>query len=562
VTENDIAGLAAEYHRQGWWRDRTLLDDFTGHARRQPGKVAVISDHIDRPREQHTFGELAAIVDQVASGLLELGVQPGDIVSCQLPNWWQFTALHLACARIGAVTNAILPILRHREVRYILERTRSRVCVIPAVFGGFDYAAMLRGIQPDVPTLRHIFTAGGGQPPPGTRGFEEYFLSARSDLDARLDDLQPDPDSVATVGFTSGTTGEPKGVVHTYNTIWAGTRSVSDRVGLTGADTLLAVSPVAHTIGFYYGVVLPMGAGMTVVYQDAWDPVRMLELVSGYGAAWTMTVPTFLTDLCAAAGRTGIAIPSMRYISCAGSPVAPALIQRIREQLGATVLTAWGMTEVGAVTTTVPGDSDEHISHTDGSPPPWTELKVVDPDGHTVPAGASGRLLIRGASNAVTYYQRPDLFRAAQQDGWFDTGDLARRFADGYIRLEGRTKDIIIRGAENIPVVEVESALIAHPAVREVAVIAVRDDRLGERACAVIVPTDPAAPPTLADLTGHLERQDMARHFWPEYVRLVTELPKTATGKIQKFRLRQDSREWDLGPARQTGSLTTTTGEA
>jgi len=567
VTNDDTPGVppetAAMYRSRGWWRDATVLDDFLRVAAQQPDKIATISDHAAGEREQHTYRQLAALVDQVAAGLLELGVQPGEIVSYQLPNWWQFTVLHLACARIGAVTNAILPILRHREVRFILERTGSRLCVIPESFRGFDYAPMLLDVQQHVPTLRHVFTVGStGEPPAGTRSFEAFFLAggaAREQLTARLDGLRPGADAIATIAFTSGTTGEPKGVVHTYNTIWAGTRSVSDRIGLTSEDTLLAVSPMAHTIGFYYGVVLPMMTGMTVVYQDAWDPVRMLELISGYGAAWTMAAPTFLADLCATAQRTGLAIPSMRYLSCAGSPVAPALIKEAELRLGATVLVAWGMTEVGAVTTTCPGDTDDHILGTDGSPPPWTDLKVTDQAGRTLPAGSVGRLLIRGASNAITYYKRPDLWEGARHDGWFDTGDLAWQDPDGYIRLQGRTKDIVIRGAENIPVVEVESALTAHPAIREVAVIGVTDDRLGERACAVIVPRDPQAAPTLSDLTAYLAGLNMSKHFWPEYVHLVSALPKTATGKIQKFRLREESRRWDLEPARP---LTPSVGEA
>jgi cyclohexanecarboxylate-CoA ligase len=567
VTSDDAPGIpgntAAAYYGRGWWRDATHLDDFLCHVERQPGKIAIISDHADREPEQHTYGELGALVDQAASGLLALGVQPGEIVSYQLPNWWQFAVMHLACARIGAVTNAILPILRHREVQFILERTRSRLCVIPAHFRGFDYARMLLDVQRKVPTLRHIFTAGPGVPPAGTRSFEEHFLAGeeRSDPATRPGNLRTGPDSTATVQFTSGTTGEPKGVVHTYNTIWAGTRSVSDPIGLTGADTVLAVSPMAHTIGFYYGVVLPMMTGGTVVYQDTWDPVRMLELISRYEVAWTMTAPTFLTDLCVTAERTGIKIPSMRTISCAGAPVAPALISDVRQRLGATVLIAWGMTEVGAVTTTRPEDDADHLMGTDGAPPPWTDLKVVGPDGEPLPHGTVGRLMIRGASNAIVYYKRPDLFRAALHDGWFDTGDLAWRQPDGYIRIQGRSKDIIIRGAENIPVVEVESALLAHPAVREVAVIAVTDDRLGERACAVIVPADPGAPPALADLTAHLAELSMAKQFWPEYVRIAGELPKTATGKIQKFRLREESREWALGPARSSSLFPAATGE-
>jgi cyclohexanecarboxylate-CoA ligase len=567
VTTDDTLGdsqdIAAMYHRRGWWRGTTVLDDFLRHADQQPGKMAIVTDQAGREREHHTYGQLAMIVDQIAAGLLELGVRPGEIVSYQLPNWWQFTALHLACARIGAVTNAILPILRHREVRFILERTQSRLCVIPDTFRGFDYADMLRYVQKDVPTLQHIFTIGAAGPRPGIESFSEYFLSRpdpRRDL-RRLDALRPEPDSTAQIQFTSGTTGEPKGVVHTYNTIWAGTRSVSEPIGLTGRDTLLAVSPIAHTIGFYFGVTLPMMAGMTVVYQDVWDPERMLELIATYGAAWTMAAPTFLADLCAAAKRTGIPTPTMRYISCAGAPVAPPLVSDVKLRLRATVLVAWGMTECGAVTTTRPGDTDDHIMHTDGAPPPWSELKIVDQAGNRMPYGSVGRLLIRGASNTITYYKRPDLFQAALHDGWFDTGDLARQRPDGYIRLCGRAKDIIIRGAENIPVVEVESALTAHPAVREVAVIAVADDRLGERACAVIVPADPGAPPTLADLTAHLGALNMARQFWPEYVHIVGELPKTATGKIQKFRLREESKQWALDPVHPPRSRTTTTGE-
>jgi cyclohexanecarboxylate-CoA ligase len=210
VTNDDAPGIpgqtAAAYYRRGWWRDATHLDDFLRHAERQPGKIAIISDHADREPEQHTYGELAALVDQAAAGLVALGVQPGEIVSYQLPNWWQFAVMHLACARIGAVTNAILPILRHREVQFILERTQSRLCVIPAHFRGFDYAGMLLDIQRNVPTLRHIFTAGPGVPPAGTRSFEEHFGTGeeRGAPVTRPGGLRTGPDSTATVQFTSG----------------------------------------------------------------------------------------------------------------------------------------------------------------------------------------------------------------------------------------------------------------------------------------------------------------------------------------------------------------------
>jgi cyclohexanecarboxylate-CoA ligase len=549
------AGAAAEYHDQGWWREQTLLDDFLRHVADQPGKTAIVSDHAGRPPEVVSYGELGVLVDRIAGGLIELGVQPGEVVSYQLPNWWQFAALHLACARVGAVTNAILPILRQREVTFILQRTQSRICVTPGTFRGFDYAGMLLDVQAEVPTLERIFTVADDTRRDGTASFDRFFLNRDAHPAADLDRLRPGADTAGQIQFTSGTTGEPKGVVHTYNTMWAGVRSVSEFIGLTGDDVLLACSPMAHTVGFYFGCSLPMMAGMTVVCQDVWDPVRMLELVAGHGIAWTMAAPTFLADVCAAAAATGIATPSMRYISCAGAPIPPSLVTAVRERLGATVLAAWGMTECGAVTTNRPGDGEEHIAHTDGAPPPWAQLRVVDQAGDDLPDGTVGRLLIRGASQAITYYQRPELYAASCYDGWFDTGDLARHYPDGYIRLCGRTKDLVIRGGENIPVVEVEAALSTVPAVREVTIIAVPDERLGERACAVVVPADPAAPPTLAGLLAHLAALDMSRHFWPEHLKIVDALPKTATGKIQKFRLRTESAGWDLPPAGGSGHL-------
>lgn len=557
---------ADDYHRKGWWRDETLLDDFLRNVVEYPDKLAVISDHADQEQEVLTFGELGELVDRIAGGLIEVGVLPGEVVSFQLPNWWQFIALYLACARIGAVTNAILPILRGREVRFILQRTQSRLFLVPDSYRGFDYVDMACDVQSELPSLQHVFSVGGDTPRWGVDSFEQFFLQRRwEDVHPteELDRRRPDADSAAQIQFTSGTTGEPKGVIHTYNTIWAGMRSIADPLALGFDDVVLAVSPMSHTVGFYFGCTLPMSRGMTVVQQDTWDPVHMLELVAANGITWTMVAPTFLADVCRAAAATTADTSSMRFISCAGAPIAPVVIADVRERLGATVLAAWGMTECGAVTTTLPGDTEDQLNHTDGGPRPWGEIRIVDGRGNDVPDGTPGRLHVRGASVAITYHQRPDLFEAAVQDGWFDTQDLAIRRADGYIRLCGRTKDLIIRGAENIPVVEVESMLLRHPAVREVAVIAVPDARLGERACAVVVPQPGSEPPTLADLTAHLDAHAMAKHFWPEHIRIVRELPKTPTGKIQKFRLREESGAWGLNLSDDTAEpIAATPGES
>jgi cyclohexanecarboxylate-CoA ligase len=551
---------AASYHAKGWWRDTTLLDDFLANVAERPDKIAIVADHAGAPTETLTFGQLGDIVDRIAAGLLELGVRPGEIVSFQLPNWWQFAAMNLAITRVGAVTNAILPILRHRELAFILERTGSRLCVVPDSFRGFDYAGMLNDVAASVPTLTHVFAVGAAGDRPGVHSFDRFFLERDPAPASVLDPLRPAGDDVAQVQFTSGTTGEPKGVVHTHNTVRCGTRSVTGRLGLNPDDALLFFSPLAHTVGYYFGCYLPLADGMTVVYQDAWDAEHMLDLVNTYQCVWTMAAPTFLADLCATVEKTGVTIPSMRIISCAGAPVPPPLIAEVNRRLGATVLVAWGMTEVGAVTTTTTDDPDTLVTTTDGCPPDWVELTVVDADGHAVPAGTPGRLLVRGASTCLTYFKRPDLFAAATHDGWLDTGDIAVQWDNGYIRIASRSKDLVIRGAENIPVVEVESALLDHPAVRDVAVIAVPDDRLGERACAVLVPRDPRNPPTLPELLRHLAELNMAKQFWPEYLHIIDALPTTATGKVQKFKLREDAVNWNLtlNTATTTPDLATT----
>jgi cyclohexanecarboxylate-CoA ligase len=234
-------------------------------------------------------------------------------------------------------------------------------------------------------------------------------------------------------------------------------------------------------------------------------------------------------------------VPSLRNISAAGAPVPPAFVRRVRERFGARVHAVWGMTECGAVTTTRRDDDELAAADSDGTPMPWNEVRVAADDGSEVPVGDIGRLLVRGATLFTGYHGRPDLYAAAvDDDGWFDTGDLARRDPGGGIRLCGRVKDLVIRGGENIPVVEVEATLLTHPLVRDVAVVGVPDERLGERACAVVVPADPAAPPDLATLVDHLDRAGMARHFWPELLVVRAALPRTITGKIQKFRLRDD----------------------
>jgi cyclohexanecarboxylate-CoA ligase len=270
----------------------------------------------------------------------------------------------------------------------------------------------------------------------------------------------------------------------------------------------------------------------------------MLRLVGDERVTWTMGTTTFVLDACAAAAQHPEAeLSSLRFFTCGGAPIPPKAVTEARARLGTQLVAVWGMTEIGVCTITAPSDRDETVCSSDGRPVDWVELRVVDGDGHDVTPGQAGRLLARTPSQHLTYLGRPDLYAAAFPDGveagWFDTGDLARQAPDGSIRITGRSKDLIIRGGENIPVAEVEAGVISHPLVHEVAVVGYPDDRLGEKVCAVVVPVGEDAP-TLDGLRAHLETLGMAKPFWPERLEVRATLPKTASGKTQKFALREE----------------------
>ena len=529
---------AQRYRQMGLWRDTTLVDDFRDVAARMPDKVAIVSDRNGQVRTVLSYRQLLRLSDRIAGALFDLGIRPGDVVSMQLPNWWQFAALTMATFRVGGIINPITPILRRHEVGFILERVGSRLCIVPDRFRGFNYGKMVAELAQEIPSLEHVFVIG--DPVAGTENFDERFIRPRwEDLhsDAEFAALKQDSNRPAEIQFTSGTTGEPKGVVHSFNTMHAAVKAIPDPLGLDDGDVVFMASTLAHQTGFIYGMLMPLSLGMKVVYQDEWTPGRMLELIEDEGVTWTMGAAAFVLDALAAQKEKPRNTSTLRYFACAGAPIPPHLIAATRSVLGAQLVAIWGMTENGVVTMTRPEDPADFASVSDGRPVPWMELRIIDEDGHDVPHGTVGRLLVRGASQCIGYFKRPDLYAASLVDGdWFDTGDLARMDSTGAIRIAGRVRDLIIRGGENIPVVEIEGAIYHMPSVREVALVGVNDMRLGERACAVVVAS--GNPPTLEDVRVHLESLGIAKQFWPERLEILPELPKTPSGKVQKFKLR------------------------
>jgi cyclohexanecarboxylate-CoA ligase len=527
---------------KGYWVDRTINDDLDACVASCPDKLAVTALQMESGSvTRFTYRELARMADRVAVGLSRLGVGRNDVVAMQLPNWWQFTVTYLACSRLGAVLNPLMHIFRERELSFMLKHGAAKLMIVPKTFRGHDYEQMLEGLRPSLPDLQHLVVVGGSGP-----NSYEALLSGpawENEPDARqvLSANRPSADDITQLMYTSGTTGEPKGVMHSANTAMANLIPFAQRLRLGNHDVVLMASPMAHQTGFMYGLMLPIMLRGSAVLQDIWEPKKAIELIRAEKATFTMASTPFLNDLSRTVAESGLAVPSLKIFLCAGAAIPGPLVEQARKALGSKIVSAWGMTENGAVTLIKPDDDDLLACNTDGCALPGAELKVVDADGTEMPRGQPGRLLVRSVSNFGGYLHRPQ-WNNTDADGWFDTGDLAHMNEAGYIRISGRSKDVIIRGGENIPVFEVEAMLYKHPAVGMVAVVAVPDERLGERACAVVVPK-PGQTLTLAEMVEFLKAQKVTLQYIPERLHVREAMPTTPSGKIQKFKLRELVRE-------------------
>lgn len=530
-----------EAKASGLWLDKTLLDFLDEVAPSRQDKLAVVDANSETGQATRlTYQTLVNLSKRIGLGLAALGVERGDVVSFQLPNWWQFVALHLACLRIGAVTNPLMPIFRHRELRFMLGLAESKVMIVPQAFRGFDYAAMMNEVRSELPALKHVFAIGGE----GEMSFEKYFIEREWErepgAEALLAQRRMRANEVVQLLYTSGTTGEPKGALHTSNTLFADLCPFVERLGLTGDDVIFMPSPLAHQTGFALGMMMPLMLGSKLVLQDVWDATVALGNMQREGVNFMMAATPFLADVVDHPELSKHDIATLKVFACGGAPIPRVLVQRATDLLKANIVSVWGMTENLVVTSTRRDDPMEKVFGTDGLPLPKMAIRVVDPNGKPLPAGQEGELQSRGPSHFAGYHKRPEMY-GFDKDGWFNTGDLARIDEDGYVRITGRAKDIIIRGGENVPVVEVEQLLHRHPAILVAAVVGVPDERLGERAVAYVT-LKPGASLTMDELKVYLQTERMAKQYWPEILNIIDEFPRTPSGKIQKFRLREMAR--------------------
>ncbi|MSO76354.1 MAG: cyclohexanecarboxylate-CoA ligase [Alphaproteobacteria bacterium] len=528
----------AAMYAAGHWRRDIIGDYFDRVVAATPDAVAITGRNSTTGLTTTlSWRQLRRLVDRIALGLAAHGVERNDVVAAQLPNWWEFVALYLACVRIGAVMNPLMPIFRHREISFMLDFAQSKVAVVPRTFRGFDHGEMMRELRGSLPHLEHVFVVDGGD----EASFEARLLDRRWEDERGAAELfrsrRPGADDVTLLMYTSGTTGEPKGVMHTGNTLLANIHAYLTCIAVSGPQVLLMGSPMAHLTGFLYGLMLAPVLGAKLVLLDIWNGATAARLIHDEGVTFTMGATPFVADLTDTPAIPGYSVDTLKTFVTAGAPIPRVLVERATKRLGVFLHSGWGMTENGCATITRRGDPPEKVFGTDGAALPGMEVRVVDSDGRPVPPDTEGHLQARGAASFVGYLMRPEKFDH-DADGWFATGDEARMDPDGYIRITGRAKDIIIRGGENVPVVEVEELLYRHPAVQDAAIVATPDPRLGERGCAFLV-LKPGASLSFAAMIGFLEERKMAKQYMPERLEIVPEMPRTPSGKIQKYKLRE-----------------------
>ena len=527
LTDELIAANAAS----GIWRGLTLADQLADVLARNPDKALLIEGE-----NQLTVSQIDRQARALASALAARGLVPGDVVSFSLPNWPETVVIDLACAMLGLVCNPIIPIYRDAEVSYILRDAGSKVVFIPTTFRKFDYAGMIARHQADLPDLQHVITVRGTAE--GTIAFADLLAEGAPET---FVPRPVDPNAVKLIMYTSGTTGRPKGVLHSHNTIDTEIQAISKFLSLGEDDVILMPSPVSHITGYLYGIQMPFTLNAPAVFMESWNAAAAADLIDAHGVTFTIAATVFLQELTDFSRKNARPLPSLRYFPSGGAPVPPEVIYNAHKAFARCVCSrVYGSTEAPTVTLGVNSRDEETLGATTEGHIVGHEVKIVDPaDGREVAAGKEGEILSRGPEMCLGYAADEHNAEAFEPDGYFHTGDLAMMTADGAMVITGRAKDLIIRGGENISPREVEDALHEHPAIHEAAVVAMPHPRMGETGCAYLVLNEGAAL-AFDELIGFLGATGMAKQKYPERIEIIKSFPRTAAGKIRKNVLRDE----------------------
>lgn len=537
VTDRYDAEQIARFYDTGQWSNETLFELLERQVETQPDRIFLTDD-----TTALTFRQLRDRALGLAVGLHRWGLRPGDRVTVQIPNWTEFAVITVALSRLGAIMVPIMPIYRRDEVAYISGNAEARLAFTAESFKDFDYPELYSQIRGDLPALAGVVVVRD------SGAVRDGFLSLGSlivetDRESAAAEIGPGvgPDEPFVIVYSSGTTSFPKGCLHTFNTMGCGARILGDAWGVTPEDVQFGPSPVTHTTGLVTSIIVPLIRGSQSHIMQAWEPRLGLEQIKEHGCTITVNATTFLQMALDVYDPDVHDASSMRIWVAAGAPIPASIIERAAQVFPALkVLSLYGRTENITTTMCRPDDDPRRSLTSDGKALPFQSVKIVDEEGNEVPRGQEGDVAYKGAMHMLEYVGKPaETAQLFTPDGHSRSGDLGLMDEDGYVRVTGRTKDIVIRGGLNISVRQVEDLLTAHPAVSRVAVVGMPDQRLGEKACCYLVPTAGNEGIALADITSYLLGQGIAKVKLPERLEVVDELPTTATGKIQKHVLRK-----------------------
>ncbi|EAC1373500.1 cyclohexanecarboxylate-CoA ligase [Escherichia coli] len=522
----------AAYRQQGLWGDASLADYWQQTARAMPDKIAVVDNH----GVSYTYSALDHAASCLANWMLAKGIESGDRIAFQLPGWCEFTVIYLACLKIGAVSVPLLPSWREAELVWVLNKCQAKMFFAPTLFKQTRPVDLILPLQNQLPQLQQI--VGVDKLAPATSSLSLSQIIA--DNTPLTTAITTHGDELAAVLFTSGTEGLPKGVMLTHNNILASERAYCARLNLTWQDVFMMPAPLGHATGFLHGVTAPFLIGARSVLLDIFTPDACLALLEQQRCTCMLGATPFVYDLLNLLEKQPADLSALRFFLCGGTTI-PKKVARECQQRGIKLLSVYGSTESSPHAVVNLDDPLSRFMHTDGYAAAGVEIKVVDDARKTLPPGCEGEEASRGPNVFMGYFDEPELTaRALDEEGWYYSGDLCRMDEAGYIKITGRKKDIIVRGGENISSREVEDILLQHPKIHDACVVAMPDERLGERSCAYVVLKAPHHSLSLEEVVAFFSRKRVAKYKYPEHIVVIEKLPRTASGKIQKFLLRKD----------------------
>jgi acyl-CoA synthetase (AMP-forming)/AMP-acid ligase II len=521
-----------QYTKYGECPSITIWDAALRFLETVPDQVVVVDG-----AENCRVHQLIEADRKLSAALHEAGLRPGDVISFQLPNWWETVVINLAACTSGLIFNPIVPIYREGEVRYILRDARIKVFFVTSLFSGFDYAAMASQLRSDLPELEHVILIRGASQL-GMLSFDALLDKGRIH---KWNPPTPNPNAIKLVLYTSGTTGSPKGMLHSHNTLMSEVNAVIRCWEVSTKDVVFMPSPVTHVTGYLYGLEMPFVVQCSVVLMERWEAALAANLIDLRDATLIVGGTLFLIELKQQVVKCGW-VPSMRVFACGGAPVSPEIVRKARiAMVNCAVFRVYGSSEAPTVTLGLSPNDDADVGVSTDGRIVNNFVRLCDPAGIAdVPAGQEGEVTVKGPEVMLGYTNWDHTQEAFDKDSFFHTGDLAVISHGDLLIISGRKKDFIIRGGENISAKEIEDILHANPSIAEVEVVAMPYPRLSEGVCAFVVAAQGAVI-TLGSIAAILDVAGLARQKYPERVEVEVELPRTASGKVKKLTSRSNS---------------------